>query len=107
MFPRQPGLQCRIGVSLGQLFGNRDDISGNGVNAAARLQSLSEADTRSMMRNMYDSAIARGVVGIEYWNNATTPTGYRDDRLDFCDPNGVRYDEMKRWILDVRTVHLP
>src|SRR5262245_35854787 len=45
MFPRQPGMQCRVGVSLGQLFGNRDDISSNGVTAAARLLSLSEPGT--------------------------------------------------------------
>jgi len=53
LFPRQPGMQCRIGVSLVQLFGNRDDVAGNGLNAAARLQSLSEPGTIYISAGVY------------------------------------------------------
>src|SRR5262249_60086070 len=53
LFPRQPGMQSRIGVSLVQLFGNRDDVAGNGLNAAARLQSLSEPGTIYISAGVY------------------------------------------------------
>ena len=63
-----------------------------------------EAETRTLMKKLYEAAIAHKVVALEYWNGATGPTGEGDNRLDFGDPNRVRYDEMSKWIDDDRTV---
>src|SRR5262245_494157 len=53
LFPRQPGMQCRIGVGLVRLLGDRDATAGNGVNAVARLQSLSEPGTIYIAAGVY------------------------------------------------------
>ena len=65
---------------------------------------LYEADTRTMMKNLYESAIANKVVALEYWNSTLSASGEGDNRFEFADPNRVRYAEMSKWIDDPRTV---
>jgi len=42
-FPDKRKVQFRIGINLGEVIVDRDDIYGNGVNVAARLESLADA----------------------------------------------------------------
>lgn len=42
-FPDERKVQFRIGINLGEVIVDRDDIYGNGVNVAARLESLADA----------------------------------------------------------------
>jgi adenylate cyclase len=42
-FPDDRKVQFRIGINLGEVIVDRDDIYGNGVNVAARLESLADA----------------------------------------------------------------
>ena len=64
LFPKHPGMQCRIGVGLGQVFGPRDDVAGNGLNVAARLQSLSEPGTIYISAGVYQRV--RDKLGYEF-----------------------------------------
>src|SRR5262245_759617 len=78
LFPKQPGMQCRIGISLGQLFGPRDDVSGNGLNVAARLQSLSEPGTIYVSAGIYQRVRDKlgyefRLLGVEKLNDTADP----------------------------------
>ena len=53
-------LQFRIGVNLGEIIVDRDDIYGDGVNIAARLESLAEAGGICISGTVYD-ALSRSV----------------------------------------------
>jgi len=51
---RQPRMRCRVGVSLGELPSDPDDICDTGVKMAARLQSLAEPDNLLISQNVYE-----------------------------------------------------
>jgi class 3 adenylate cyclase/pimeloyl-ACP methyl ester carboxylesterase len=54
MAGRGRGMQFRIGVHLGDVVIDGDDIYGDGVNIAARLQSIAEVGGVSVSRQVYD-----------------------------------------------------
>jgi pimeloyl-ACP methyl ester carboxylesterase len=57
-------LLFRIGVHLGDVIADGDDVFGDGVNVAARLQSLAEAGGVRISRQAYDQV--EGKLGVTY-----------------------------------------
>jgi class 3 adenylate cyclase len=57
-------LLFRIGVHLGDVMAEGDDVFGDGVNVAARLQSLAEAGGVRISRQAYDQV--EGKLGVTY-----------------------------------------
>src|SRR5262249_26634174 len=52
--PAARRLELRIGVNLGDVIVDGDDIFGDGVNVAARLEALAEPGTVCIAQNVYD-----------------------------------------------------
>ncbi len=46
----------RIGISLGDVIVNGDDLYGNGVNVAARMEGLAEPDGICVSANVHEHA---------------------------------------------------
>ena len=65
---RAPGgsLRFRIGVHLGDVMVDGDDLLGEGVNLAARLQSMAEPGGVLISQQVYDQVHAKLSVGFEY-----------------------------------------
>ncbi len=53
---QEPRIELRIGVHLGDVIVERDDIYGDGVNVAARLQGLAEPGGICLSGSVYDAA---------------------------------------------------
>ena len=51
--PDKPSVQFRIGINLGEVIVDRDDIYGDGVNIAARLESLADAGGICISESVY------------------------------------------------------
>lgn len=51
--PDTPSVQFRIGINLGEVIVDRDDIYGDGVNIAARLESLADAGGICISESVY------------------------------------------------------
>jgi adenylate cyclase len=51
--PDTPSVQFRIGINLGEVIVDRDDIYGDGVNIAARLESLADAGGICVSESVY------------------------------------------------------
>lgn len=60
------GLQFRIGVHLGDVIVDGDDLIGEGVNLAARLQSMAEPGGVLISQQVYDQVHAKLTIGFEY-----------------------------------------
>ena len=58
-------LQYRIGINLGEVIVDRDDIYGDGVNVAARLESLADAGGICISASVHDQVKRRMDVGFE------------------------------------------
>src|SRR5499427_6524688 len=52
--PRERRLELRIGVNLGDVIIDGDDIFGDGVNVAARLETLAQPGTVCISQTVYD-----------------------------------------------------
>jgi len=65
---RDPGgaLRFRIGVHLGDVMVDGDDLLGEGVNLAARLQTMAEPGGVLISQQVYDQVHAKLSVGFEY-----------------------------------------
>ncbi len=63
--PEAEKLSFRIGVNLGDIIVEGDDIQGNGVNIAARLQTLAEPGGIVVSRNVYDEVKDKLDIGFE------------------------------------------
>ncbi len=59
-------IQYRVGVNLGDIVIDSDDIFGDGVNIAARLQEIAEPGGVSISGTAYDQLKAKVKVGYEY-----------------------------------------
>ncbi len=57
--PEDCRVQFRVGVNLGEVITDRDDIYGEGVNVAARLESLAEAGGICISGTVYDAVGSR------------------------------------------------
>ena len=53
--PDSPSIQFRVGINLGEVIVDRDDIYGDGVNIAARLESLAEAGGICISASVYSA----------------------------------------------------
>ena len=62
----QSGLKFRIGVHLGDVMVDGDDLLGEGVNLAARLQSMAEPGGILISQQVYDQVQKKLSVGFEY-----------------------------------------
>lgn len=60
------GLRFRIGVHLGDVMMDGDDLLGEGVNLAARLQSMAEPGGILISQQVYDQVQKKLSVGFEY-----------------------------------------
>ena len=61
--PKKKKMQYRIGVNFGDVIVDADDIYGNGVNVAARVQSVAEPDTVYISGGVYEQIKNRLVCG--------------------------------------------
>lgn len=62
----QKGLRFRIGVHLGDVMVDGDDLLGEGVNLAARLQSMAEPGGILISQQVYDQVQKKLSVGFHY-----------------------------------------
>ncbi|MBX3430841.1 MAG: adenylate/guanylate cyclase domain-containing protein [Hyphomonadaceae bacterium] len=62
----QRGLKFRIGVHLGDVLVDGDDLLGEGVNLAARLQSMAEPGGILISQQVYDQVQKKLSVGFQY-----------------------------------------
>src|SRR6185295_11218710 len=62
----QSGLRFRIGVHLGDVMVDGDDLLGEGVNLAARLQSMAAPGGILISQQVYDQVQKKLSVGFEY-----------------------------------------
>ena len=63
--PDDKRLEFRIGVNLGEVIVDRDDIYGDGVNVAARLESLAEPGGVCVSRTVYNHIKGKVDLGFE------------------------------------------
>ncbi len=64
--PEDRKLQFRIGINLGDVIVDRNEIYGDGVNVAARLESLAEPGGICISRSVYDQVKSQLELGYEY-----------------------------------------
>src|SRR5690606_2001026 len=62
----QGGLKFRIGIHLGDVLVDGDDLLGEGVNLAARLQSMAEPGGILISQQVYDHVQKKLSVGFSY-----------------------------------------
>jgi adenylate cyclase len=62
----ESGLKFRIGVHLGDVLVDGDDLLGEGVNLAARLQSMADPGGILISQQVYDQVQKKLTVGFEY-----------------------------------------
>ncbi len=63
---RDGSLKFRIGVHLGDVIVDGDDLIGEGVNLAARLQSMAEPGGVLISQQVYDQVHSKLTIGFEY-----------------------------------------
>lgn len=63
---RDDGLRFRIGLHLGDVLVEGEDLLGEGVNLAARLQTMAEPGGVLISQQVYDQVHAKLAVGFEY-----------------------------------------
>lgn len=63
---RNGGLKFRIGIHLGDVIVDGDDLIGEGVNLAARLQSMAEPGGVLISQQVYDQVHSKLTIGFEY-----------------------------------------
>ena len=64
-------MEFRIGVNLGDVVEEGDNILGDGVNVAARVQSLAEAGGICISGTVYDQIKNKLALGYEYLGEQT------------------------------------
>ncbi len=64
--PEDCRVQFRVGVNLGEVITDRDDIYGDGVNVAARLESLADAGGICISGTVYDAVGSRLPLAYEF-----------------------------------------
>ena len=71
-------LRFRIGIHLGDVLIDGDDLLGEGVNLAARLQTMAEPGGIMISQQVYDQVHAKLSVGFEFMGNKR-PKNYSED----------------------------
>ena len=104
--PEERRIQYRVGINLGDIVINKDDIYSDGVNIAARLQELTEPGGVSVSSTAYEHLKAKVEVGYEYLGeqrvkNIEKPVPVYRALLDPKDAGkviGVRRNVLRPWI---------
>ena len=76
-------LRFRIGIHLGDVIVDGDDLLGEGVNLAARLQTMAEPGGVLVSRQVYDQVHSKLTVGFEYLGEKR-PKNYSEDVQVYC-----------------------
>ncbi len=63
--PQENSIQFRIGINVGDIISDNNDIYGDGVNVAARLEALAEPGGIMVSRNVYDQVRDKLSFGFE------------------------------------------
>lgn len=63
--PSEEKMLFRIGINLGDVLEDGDDIFGDGVNVAARIEALAQPGSIAMSRSVYESVRDRMDIGLE------------------------------------------
>jgi adenylate cyclase len=76
--PAEPHIQFRIGINLGEVIAHGDDLFGDGVNVAARLEGIAEPGGICLSEAVYRQVVGKvGVafvnVGVRALKNIATP----------------------------------
>ncbi len=69
--PEAVGIRFRIGVNLGEVIVDRNDIYGDGVNVAARLESLADPGGICISGTVYDAIGHTAALGFEFMGEQT------------------------------------
>ena len=88
--PSNGKLRFRIGVHLGDVMVDGDDLLGEGVNLAARLQSMAEPGGVLISRQVYDQVHSKISVGFEYLGERR-PKNFSEDVAVY----GISFGEEK------------
>ncbi len=104
--PEERRIQYRVGINLGDIVIDEDDIYGDGVNIAARLQELTEPGGISVSGTAYEHLKAKVAVGYEYLGeqrvkNIEKPVPVYRALLDPEDAGkvvGIRRNVLRPWI---------
>ena len=76
-------LRFRIGIHLGDVIVDGDDLLGEGVNLAARLQTMAEPGGVLVSQQVYDQVHSKLTVGFEYLGEKR-PRNYAEDVPVYC-----------------------
>lgn len=81
--PANGPLRFRIGVHLGDVLVDGDDLLGEGVNLAARLQTMAEPGGVLVSQQVYDQVRSKLSVGFEYLGEKR-PKNFSEDVAVYC-----------------------
>jgi adenylate cyclase len=100
--PEDQRIAFRIGVNLGDLIIDGDDLYGDGVNIAARLEALAEPGGIVLSGPAYDQARNKPDVGFEFLGeqrlkNITKPVKIYRVLLDAADAGKMKH--RRRWLV--------
>ena len=76
-------LQFRIGIHLGDVIVDGNDLLGEGVNLASRLQTMAEPGSVLVSQQVYDQVHSKLTVGFEYLGERR-PKNYSEDVPVYC-----------------------
>ena len=99
--PAERRVEFRIGVNLGEVIVDRDDIYGDGVNVAARLESLAEPGGICVSESVRTAAGSKLALGFEFLGkqkekNITEPISVYRVRLQ---PGSRAYRALPNWLM--------
>jgi adenylate cyclase len=69
--PDSPSVEFRVGINLGEVIVDRDDIYGDGVNIAARLESLADAGGICISESVYSALGSKLPLDYEFMGEQT------------------------------------
>jgi adenylate cyclase len=69
--PDSPSVEFRVGINLGEVIVDRDDIYGDGVNIAARLESLADAGGICISESVYSAVGSKLSLDYEFMGEQT------------------------------------
>lgn len=75
MLPRNRKLQFRIGINLGDVIHQGDNIYGDGVNVASRLEALADPGGIMVSKSVHDFAARQLAVGFDFGGSHATKDG--------------------------------
>ena len=81
--PANGSLPFRIGIHLGDVIVDGDDLLGEGVNLAARLQTMAEPGGVLVSQQVYDQVHSKLSVGFEYLGERR-PKNFSEDVPVYC-----------------------